>query len=75
MLGNGIAIGKNKNFSNMIGKKYLNKEEFPLQPKNQFNSIRRGNVIGEHIVKFSSGKELVTLNHISFDRALYSEVL
>ena len=73
MLGNGIAIGKKKNFSNMIGKKYLNKKNFPYSKKINFNSIRRGNVIGEHIVKFSSGKELVTLNHISFDRALYSE--
>ena len=73
MLGNGIAIGKNKNFSNMIGKKYLNKKNFPYGKKINFNSIRRGNVIGEHIVKFSSGKELVTLNHVSFDRALYSE--
>ena len=26
-----------------------------------------------HEVKFSSGKEIVTLNHESFDRALYSE--
>ena len=73
MLGNGIAIGKNKNFSTMLGKKYLNKKNFPYSKKINFNSIRRGNVIGEHIVKFSSGKELVTLNHISFDRALYSE--
>ena len=73
MLGNGIAIGKKKNFSNMIGKKYLNKKNFPYSKKINFNSIRRGNVIGEHIVKFSSGKELVTLNHMSFDRALYSE--
>ena len=30
-------------------------------------------MIGEHEVKFSSGKEIVTLNHESFDRALYSE--
>ena len=29
--------------------------------------------MGEHEVKFSSGKEIVTLNHESFDRALYSE--
>ena len=33
----------------------------------------RDRVIGEHEVKFSSGKEIVTLNHESFDRALYSE--
>ena len=30
-------------------------------------------IVGEHEVKFSSGKEIVTLNHESFDRALYSE--
>ena len=29
--------------------------------------------MGEHEVKFSSGKEIITLNHESFDRALYSE--
>ena len=30
-------------------------------------------MIGEHEVKFSSGKETITLNHEAFDRALYSE--
>jgi len=30
-------------------------------------------VIGEHEVSFSSGKEIIKLNHESFDRALYSE--
>ena len=73
MLGKGIAKGKNKNFYNIIGKKYLNKKTFPYSKKINFNSIRKGNVIGEHEVIFSSGKEIVTLNHESFDRALYSE--
>jgi len=73
MLGKGIADGKNKNFYNLIGKKYLNKKTFPYAKKINFNSIRRGEVIGEHEVRFSSGKEIVKLNHESFDRALYSE--
>ena len=73
MLGRGIAQGKNKNFYNLIGKKYLNKKKFPYGKKINFNSIRKGNVIGEHEVNFSSGKEIITLNHESFDRALYSE--
>ena len=73
MLGKGIANGKNKNFYSLVGKKYLNKKTFPYGKKINFNSIRRSNVIGEHEVKFSSGKEIVTLNHESFDRALYSE--
>ena len=73
MLGKGIAKGKNKNFYNLIGKKYLNKKSFPYSNKINFNSLRKGEVIGEHEVKFSSGKEIIKLNHESFDRALYSE--
>ena len=73
MLGKGIADGKNKNFYNLIGKKYLNKKTFPYAKKINFNSIRKGGVIGEHEVRFSSGKEIIKLNHESFDRALYSE--
>ena len=73
MLGKGIANGKNKEFYSLIGKKYLNKKIFPFGNKINFNSIRKGRVIGEHEVTFSSGKEVVTLNHESFDRALYSE--
>ncbi len=73
MLGKGIAIGKNKNLSQLIGKKYLNKKEFPYGKKINFNSLRKGEAIGEHEVKFSSGKEIITLSHESFDRSLYSE--
>jgi len=73
MLGKGIADGKNKNFYSLIGKKYLNKKSFPYSKKINFNSIRRGKVIGEHEVRFSSGKEIIKLNHESFNRALYSE--
>ncbi len=73
MLGKGIAIGKNKNFYNLLGKKFLNKKTFPYGSKINFNSIRKGEVIGEHEVRFSSGKEIITLNHEAFDRALYSE--
>ena len=73
MLGKGIADGKNKKFYNFIGKKYLNKKTFPYAKKINFNSIRKGEVIGEHEVRFSSGKEIIKLNHESFDRALYSE--
>ena len=73
MLGKGVADGKNKNLNSLMGKKYLNKKSFPYSKKINFNSIRKGEVIGEHEVKFSSGKEKITLNHESFDRALYSE--
>ena len=73
MLGEGIAIGKNKNFHGIIGKKYLNKKKFPYGKRINFNSVRKGKIIGEHEVLFSSGKEIIRLNHEAFDRALYSE--
>ena len=73
MLGKGIANGKGKNLYNLIGKKFLNKKSFPYGKKINFNSIREGEIIGEHEVKFSNGKEIITLNHEAFDRALYSD--
>ena len=73
MLGKGVAVGKNKDFYKMMGKKYLNKKNFPYGKKINFNSIRKGEIIGEHEVTFSSGKEIVTLKHEAFDRTLYSE--
>ena len=73
MLGKGIAVGKNKNFYNLLGEKYLNKKNFPYGKKINFNSVRKGEIIGEHEVKFSSGKEIITLNHEAYDRTLYSE--
>jgi 4-hydroxy-tetrahydrodipicolinate reductase len=73
MLGKGVANGKNKNIHNLIGKKFLNKKSFPYGKKINFNSIRKGEIIGEHEVTFSSGKEIIKLNHEAFDRALYSD--
>jgi 4-hydroxy-tetrahydrodipicolinate reductase len=73
MLGKGIADGKKKNLYKLMGKKFLNKKSFPFGKKINFNSIRKGEIIGEHEVKFSSGKEIITLNHEAFDRTLYSD--
>jgi len=73
MLGKGIAVGKNKDLYKLMGKKYFNKKSFPYGKKINFNSIRKGETVGEHEVTFSSGKEVITLNHEAFDRALYSE--
>ena len=73
MLGKGIAVGKNKDFFRLVGKKYLNKKSFPYGKKINFNSQRKGSVIGKHKVSFSNGKEIVSLNHEAFDRALFAE--
>ena len=73
MLGKGIAVGKNKDFYKLMGKKYLNKKSFPYSKKINFNSLRKGSIVGKHKVSFSNGKELVSLNHEAFDRALFAE--
>ena len=73
MLGKGIAVGKKKDFYKLLGKKHLNKKTFPYSKKINFNSIRKGKIVGNHKVYFSSGKETITLDHEAFDRALYSE--
>jgi len=73
MLGKGIADGKNKNLYNLMGKKFLNKKSFPYGKKINFNSVRKSEIIGEHEVTFSSGKEIIKLNHEALDRALYSD--
>jgi len=73
MLAKGIAVGKKKDFYKLVGKKYLNKKTFPYSKKINFNSIRKGEIVGNHKVLFSSGKETITLDHEAFDRALYSE--
>ena len=57
----------------LIGKKFLNKKYFPYSKKINFNSIRKNEIIGKHEVTFSSGKEIITLNHEAFDRSLYAE--
>ena len=61
MLGKGIADGKNKNLNNLIGKKFLNKKSFSVRKKINFNSIRKGEIIGEHEVKFSNKKKIISL--------------
>ena len=73
MLGRGIATGKTKDFYKLMGKKYLNKKTFPYSKKINFNSIRKGEIVGNHKVFFSNRKETITLDHEAFDRALYSE--
>src|SRR6056300_214008 len=73
MLGKGVADGKNKNLYDLIGKKFLNKKSFPYGKKINFNSIRKGEIIGEHEIKFSSGKEIITLNNEDFDKKLNTD--
>ena len=57
MLGKGIANGKKVALNKIMGKKYFNKKKFPFGKKINFNSLRKGKVVGEHEVKFSREKK------------------
>ena len=52
MLGKGIAVGKNKDFYKLIGKKFLNKKSFPYGKKINFNSIEKGKLLGNMKLNF-----------------------
>ena len=73
MLGKGIADGKNKNLYNLIGKKFLNKKSFLMEKKLILTLLEKMKLLVSMRVKFSSGKEIITLNHEAFDRSLYSD--
>ena len=73
MLAEGVAIGKKKTLKSLIGKKLLNAKNFPYGKKININSIRKGEIIGQHKVQFSNTKEILSLRHESFDRSLYSD--
>ena len=73
MLAEGLAVGKNKKLKTIIGKKILNSKVYPYSKKVNIYSMRMGEIIGQHKVQFSNNKEVLSLRHESFDRALYSE--
>lgn len=73
MLAEGLAVGKNKKLKTIIGKKILNSKVYPYSKKVNIYSMRKGEIIGQHKVQFSNNKEVLSLRHESFDRALYSE--
>ena len=73
MLAEGFAKGKSKKLKAIMGKKILNSKVYPYSKKVNIYSMRKGEVIGQHKVQFSNNKEVLSLRHESFDRALYSE--
>ena len=68
--GTALMLGKEYSWKKkeFLIKKVLNKKQF-LTEKNKFNSLRKGEIIGEHEVKFSI--KGYYWSHEAFDRALY----
>ncbi len=72
MLANAVASGKNKKLKNIKGNIQLNKKGKNLKNKINFNIVRRGKTIGEHIVQFEDSSEIIKLQHIAKSRDLFA---
>jgi len=72
MLANAVASGKNKKFKDIKGNIHLNKKGKNLNNKINFNIIRRGKTIGEHIIQFEDASEVVKLQHVAKSRDLFA---
>ncbi len=72
MLANAVASGKNKKLKNIKGSIQLNKKGKNLKNKINFNIVRRGKTIGEHIVQFEDSSEIVKLQHVAKSRDLFA---
>jgi 4-hydroxy-tetrahydrodipicolinate reductase len=72
MLANAVASGKNKKFKDIKGNIHLNKKGKNLKNKINFNIIRRGKTIGEHIIQFEDASEVVKLQHVAKSRDLFA---
>ena len=72
MLGKAIANGKNKSLEKIkiIGKVGSRKKS--QNDKITFNSYRKGKVIGDHKVIFTSKDEVIELSHEALDRGIFA---
>ena len=72
MLGKSIANGKNKSLEKIkiIGKVGSRKKS--QNDKITFNSYRKGKVIGDHKVIFTSKDEVIELSHEALDRGIFA---
>ena len=73
MLGNAVAKGKNKKFSKVKGKIFLNNQGKLQNNKVNFFITRKGKTIGKHSVIYNNKVENIELKHTSFSRELFAD--
>ena len=73
MLGNAVAKGKNKKFSKVKGKIFLDNQGNLQNNKINFFITRKGNTIGKHSVIYNNKVENIELKHTSFSRELFAD--
>ncbi len=71
MLGQSIADGKNKKLNNLKIISKVGNRKKTKKGKITFNSFRKGNVVGDHKVIFSSKDEVIELSHEALDRGIF----
>ena len=72
MLGQSIADGKNKKLDKLKTISKVGNRKKTTKSKITFNSFRKGNVIGDHKIIFSSKDEVIELSHEALDRGIFA---
>jgi len=72
MLGQAIAKSKNKKLDKITYKSKINTQGKIKKDKIVFSSFRKGHVIGNHDVIFSSNDETIKLSHTAIDRNIFA---
>ena len=72
MLGQSIADGKNRKLNNLKTISKVGHRKKTKKGKITFTSFRKGNVVGDHKVIFSSKDEVIELSHEALDRGIFA---
>ena len=72
MLGESIAAGKKKKLNKVKIISKVGNRKKTQNGKITFNSFRKGNVVGDHKVIFSSKDEVIELSHEALDRGIFA---
>jgi len=72
MMGQAAAEGKNKKFENIKKISRLNIKAKSTKDKIVVSSFRKGEVIGDHEIIFSSRDEDITIKHTAKDRGIFA---
>jgi len=72
MLGQSIASGKKKKLDRIKTVSKVGNRKKTQNGKITFNSFRRGDVVGDHKVIFSSKDEVIELSHEALDRGIFA---
>ena len=72
MMGQAAAEGKNKNFENIKKISRLNTKARSTKDKIVVSSFRKGEVIGDHEIIFSSKDEDIIIKHKAKDRGIFA---